>query len=164
MKKYSPQFWAAVKADYCSGARSVAEISAYYSVGEGAVYAHRKAENWERSTHGLPAIPITLPEEGESSDAEDRSRLTARLKRLLTRTVAEIELAAATTPDKLTSMDRARDVRTLATVVRLIDTLDHPPAAPGAAVPQEESEQNDDLLRQEIADRLGRLRDAGRTA
>ena len=38
MKKYSPQYWAAIKADYESGARSVAQIAAYYSVSEGAVY------------------------------------------------------------------------------------------------------------------------------
>ena len=161
MKKYSPAFWAAIKADYCSGARSVAEIAAYYGVFPGTVYTRRKKGNWKRTDKALPPIALTLPDL-DPPDGASRN-LTPRLTKLLERTVAEIELAAGTEKtDEPTSMDRARDVRTLATVMRLLGELKTP--APEANAPKTlaESQKNDILLRQEIATRIGRLRDAGR--
>ena len=162
MKKFSPPFWAAVKADYCSGARSIDEIAAYYGVSEGTVRKHRKAGGWTVTDTPLPPIALTLPNLEPPDGAA--AGLASRLTRLLERTVAEIELAAGETETASTSMDRARDVRTLATVMRLLGHLTAPQAEAGAQDAPTESEQNDILLRQEIAERLERLREAGRLA
>ncbi len=162
MKKFSPPFWAAVKADYCSGARTIAEIAAYYRISEGTVRKHRKAGDWTVRDTPLPPIALTLPAL-EPPDAAGAG-LAMRLTKLLERTVAEIELAAGEPEKDTTSMDRARDVRTLATVMRLLSDLNSPRAEADAPEALSESEQNDILLRQEIAQRLERLREAGRLA
>ncbi|MEM1198977.1 MAG: hypothetical protein AAGI06_06665 [Pseudomonadota bacterium] len=162
MKKFSPPFWAAVKADYCSGARSIGEIATYYGVTEDTVRKHRKAGGWTVTDTPLPPIALTLPSR-EPPDGAAAS-LAPRLTKLLERTVAEIELAAGETETVTTSMDRARDVRTLATVMRLLSDLSSPQGEAGASDAPTESEQNDLLLRQEIAQRLERLREAGRLA
>ncbi|MCP5083176.1 MAG: hypothetical protein GY948_15925 [Alphaproteobacteria bacterium] len=168
MKRFTPQIWAAIQADYKSGARSVQEIASYYKISKGSIYKHRKKDGWTKTNSALPAIPLTVPElepvppEGEP-EAACRERLTPRLTKLLERTVAEIELAASVPEDKPTSMDRARDVRTLGTVVRLLDQLEHTPANTDPFTQTGESDQDEDLIRQEIAERLGRLQDAGRT-
>ena len=157
-----------MKADYQSGARSVGEIAAYYRISEGTVYRHRKRGGWTKRQSALPAIPLTVPElepdppEG-APEAACRNRLAPRLVKLLERAVAEIEVAAAEPPEGLTSMDRARDVRTLGTVMRLLSELEnpHPQADPFSQTG--ESEQNEDLIRHEIAERLERLQNAGKT-
>ena len=168
MTSLAPHLLAAMKADYQSGARSVGEIAAYYRISEGTVYRHRKRGGWTKRQSALPAIPLTVPElepdppEG-APEAACRNRLAPRLVKLLERAVAEIEVAAAEPPEGLTSMDRARDVRTLTTVVRLLHELEHGPADSENPNPEDQSEDNEDLLRQEIAHRLDRLKDAGRT-
>ena len=162
MKKFSPPFWAAIKADYCSGARTIDEIAAYYGVSPDTVRRHRKAGDWAVTDTPLPPIALTVPNLEPPDGAA--AGLAPRLTRLLERTVAEIELAAGETEKETTSMDRARDVRTLATVMRLLGELSSSKAAADAPETQSESEQNDLLLRQEIAQRLERLREAGRLA
>ncbi len=162
MTRYSPQIWAAIKTDYCSGARSVPEIEAYYGPRASTIETRCRKEGWQKTTSALPAIPLTVPER-EPDGHMSRERFAPRLKNLLERAVAEIELAAAGRTADTTSMDRARDVRTLTTVVRLLDELEHGPLQTEKPNPMEETEHNEHLIRQEIADRLGRLRDAGRT-
>lgn len=162
MTRYSPQIWAAIKTDYCSGARSVAEIETYYGPRASTVEIRSRKEGWKKTSSALPPIPLTVPEL-EPDDRMSRDRFAPRLKNLLERTVAEIELAAAERPKAATTMDRARDVRTLTTVVRLLHELEHGPADSENPNPEDQSEHNEDLLRQEIAHRLGRLKDAGRT-
>ncbi len=165
MKRFSPPFWAAVQTDYCSGARSVREIARYYKVAEGTVYKHRKQGGWTRSDKALPAIALTVPDlEGEdSADLSGRARLAPRLTKLLERTVAEIELDAADATKTLTTMDRARDVRTLATVMRLLSELERPEANGENADHMTEAEKDEEFFRQEISERLGRLQEQGRT-
>ncbi len=162
MTRYTPQIWAAIKTDYCSGARSLEEIETYYGPRAGTVETRCRKEGWQKTASALPAIPLTVPEL-EPEGHLRRERFAPRLKNLLERTVAEIEMAAAERTDAATSMDRARDVRTLTTVARLLDELEHGPLQTEKPNPMEETEHNEHLIRQEIADRLGRLKDAGRT-
>lgn len=169
MQKYSPQFWAAIRTDYCNGARTVAEICAYYGVSPSGLAGRKKREGWAKTVSALPPLALTVPEfepaaRDGTADLMSRALLAPRLKKLLARTVAEIELAACARTEISDTMDRARDVRTLTTVMRLIEQLDGGLAQTDPADAILETEENEYLLRQEIAERLGRLRDAGRPA
>ncbi|MEM7429482.1 MAG: hypothetical protein AAF441_25700 [Pseudomonadota bacterium] len=153
MPKTAAGAWVAARAAYSHGVLTITEIAERYGMARSTLYARIKREGWSAPRPTTECGPA-----GESGRQDpDPSDYVRRLHELLDKTLLELEINLLAGGAKSTP-DRERDVRTLASLVRVIEKL-------GAIEPEqqrrneaEQTEEDEDLMRAEIADRLARLR------
>ena len=153
MPKTAPCAWAAARAAYSAGAMTVPEITAAYGMGRTTLYRRMKQEAWTP-----PDEAAKLPSSKSSSGApQGQTSYAERLRYLLDKTLVELELSLLAGGVR-TTPERERDVRTLASLVRVIEKLDAIEPNTERAREAGQTEADDDRMRAEIADRLARLR------
>ncbi len=153
MPKTAPSAWAAARAAYSAGVLTAREIVENYGMGKSTLYKRIKQEGWMSPQSG----PLKKTGEAGQPQRMDQGTYVERLHHLLDKTLIELELSLMSVGVK-TTPERERDVRTLASVVRVIEKLE---AIEPKTDPQNEAEQtqeDEDRMRAEIADRLARLR------
>lgn len=143
-----------------NGDQSVREISDKFKIPKSTIYSRIRREQW-RCIHDC-AEQLRIPggpEAGVGNQVSgfDKDPFTARLFAVLDRSLAEVELSLLAAEVR-NSQDRARDVRTLTTLIGVFDKLSA--SAPAAETQKDvnQIEQDEDLMRAEIAGRLDRLR------
>ena len=153
MPKTAPSAWAAARAAYSAGAMTVREIAHHYGMGMSTLYRRIKSEGWSEPNSKLhrqtPASGQTTP--------PDQLSYAERLHHLLDKTLIELELNLLSGGVKSTP-ERERDVRTIASVVRVIEKLDAIQPKADLNTEAEQTQEDEDRMRAEIADRLARLR------
>lgn len=154
--------WAAVQRDYAAGKRTVTEICASHGVSKTSLYRQAREHGWLLRAASAPPSPKPKTKKGANARQDD---LAGRLLTLLDRKMTEFEnrmAEGATTP-----ADSERDARTLNALMRLFEKLKKPhgkqtsraaASPPGAADTSYKDAHDADRLRNDLAQRLERLR------
>ena len=153
MPKTAPSAWAAARAAYSAGALTVREVASHYGMGVSTLYRRIKVESWPKPNSELRNPPLAS---GPATHL-DQTTYIERLHHLLDKTLIELELSLLSGGLKSTP-ERERDVRTLASVVRVVEKLDAIEPKPDPISEAEQTQEDEDRMRAEIADRLARLR------
>lgn len=145
--------WKKVREEYERNEGTVQSICTFHSISRTQLYRRRRAENWERrkSRHS-----VGMPENEDAvNSSPDRKALIDRLYAAFDRQMGEFESHLDGSPDEGVNEKDARTLGSLArTLEKLIDLKQ-----------EEEGEQEDtgkgvdiERLRQELANRIERLR------
>lgn len=114
--------WGGIKHAYLNGDMIVEDICSFYSVTKDALYRRIKKQNWQlrqsrRSDIGKKA-------EAPKPDARpDSANLYLRFFRVVDRQMARLEAKLNDNDEAANAIERERDVRTLASLVRLLEKL-----------------------------------------
>lgn len=157
--------WEAIRRLYEGREMTVAEIAASYGVSVSAIQRRRRAEGWtKRLLHsGSRRTPV-------QAIAADRSRLIARLLKVVDRNIELLEMRMGS-EEPGTAADRERETRAIGALTRTIEKLtelqsdrdavraNSAKVSSGSNLDEEEAVR----LRLEIAERILRLRKHNRT-
>ena len=153
MPQTAPSAWAAARAAYTAGALTVREIAENYGMGRSTLYKRIREEAWPHPAEAAEQHGSSRP----AAEQGNQPSYVERLHHLLDKTLIELELSLLSGGLRSTP-ERERDVRTLASVARLIEKLEAIGPKSDPASEAEQMEADEDRMRAEIADRLARLR------
>ncbi len=168
MNKPTHQVWAAAQAAYMSGEMTVREIAAKFNISKTSVYKRIREDGWRCIQNTGYTASRSAEETGVSGVKTDEVKVVERLYCILDRILAEIELGLIG-GELRSSLDRARDMRTLLSLVGILAKLNSIKPATAPEKDAEHTKRNEDQIRAEIAERLARLQaleavgEAGRT-
>lgn len=122
MSQSTPLDWGGIKHAYLNGEMIVEDICSFYGVTKDALYRRIKTENWQLR-QSRPSDIGKRAEAPKPDTRPDNDDLYLRFFRVVDRQMARLEAKLNDNDEAANAIERERDVRTLASLVRLLEKL-----------------------------------------